>query len=219
MYTPRDKRAEHVIRNDRPYDGEAAVVYLRSSSITRMGGADRQLFYGIKAGCVGDCAKAKRLQKFVHNDLDYGVDPRGWDNQNKSEAILDGIAYYRLRSKGSSIFNTVVSEETTWGAEAGNANVKSWLQTVIEQQLYKNIYARGLLNGSLVAYDTHLDGRLFADNNHTVDSVPLVASAGFELVWRNEDLELSYGYVYQTDQFEGQEGRHLFGSLNIGWFW
>lgn len=216
MYTPRDKRAEHIIESDRPYSGELSLVHLRAVRGLVETSPDRGVFAGGRVGCVGPCAKAKRLQKFVHNDLEFGTDPRGWGNENGSELIADLIVYYRSETRGRSFLGAPITEVTTWGGEAGNANVRSWLKTGIEQGLGGNWFAVGELEGAFVAHNTHVDGRVFRDNVHTKESTLFQAAAKGGIGWRGGGYEVTYSYWYLSDQFEGQEGRHLFGGLSVG---
>jgi hypothetical protein len=216
MYTPQDKRAERVLESDRPYSGEFSLVHLRALPGVLEDDPNRGVLAGGRVGCVGPCAKAKRLQKFVHNDLEFGTDPRGWGNENGSEPILDLIVYYRSETRGRSFFGAPITELTTWGAEAGNANVRSWLKVGIEPGINESWFLLGETEGAFVLHNTHVDGRVFRENTHTRESTLFQAAARGGIGWRGRGYEVTYSYSYLSDQFEGQEGRHLFGGLSIG---
>lgn len=215
MYTPRNKRTESIVAEDRPYDGELSLVYLRKRPLHSESSGNREILFGGRAGCVGPCAKAKRLQKFVHNDLGFGSDPRGWDQANPSELLLNFIARYRLQSEGRSIFGQLVREETSWGGEIGTDIAKASLETTLEHDIVGGLFGFVGIEGSLVAYNTHIDGRLFSRNNHTKESIPFVARVGFGFGYKATTWEVRYHYDYQTQEFEGQEGRHLFGRVEF----
>jgi hypothetical protein len=51
--------------------------------------------FQISAGVLGKASLAEQFHKFVHNDMNLGVAPKGWDTQRESEPIVD-IAYQHV---------------------------------------------------------------------------------------------------------------------------
>jgi len=74
-------------------------------------------------------------------------------------------------------------------------------------------YLFGGARGHGVLHDITLDGPLFRDTDHAVDSRPWVYEFvyGFGLRW--EALDLIYSFTVRSDQFESQDDNHRFGSL------
>ena len=94
MYTPEDLASPFKIRSDRPYAGQLwAGAARRSSKVLRRGGVLRQEL-GVRIGVVGPGSLASEAQKFIHNDLNLGVPPRGWRHQIESEVTI-GAHYMR----------------------------------------------------------------------------------------------------------------------------
>jgi hypothetical protein len=91
MVTPADLKAEEPLEGDMPYAGTLTYT-LNWQSFNRHKASTLQ----VSAGFMGEAAGAGEFQKFVHNDLDKGEDPKGWDTQRDSEPILNvGYQYVR----------------------------------------------------------------------------------------------------------------------------
>jgi hypothetical protein len=87
MMTPGDLSADTPLEGDLPYAG-SLTYSLSWQSFNRRSGRNLQ----VTAGVLGPEAFANEFQKFVHNDLGRGEDPKGWDTQRQTEPILN-IAY------------------------------------------------------------------------------------------------------------------------------
>lgn len=84
IQTPTDLTESALIPDDVPYAG----VLGGYASYYRLNNKDLhafQLFIGI----LGPSSYAKEMQKFIHNDLDMGSDPKGWDNQLYNELLIN----------------------------------------------------------------------------------------------------------------------------------
>jgi hypothetical protein len=76
------------------------------------------------------------------------------------------------------------------------------------------LFAR--VDGRAVARNIFLDGNTFS-NSHSVDSNVFVAdlSAGAALNYKN--TKLAYALVYRTEEFKGQDGGQVFGTVSLNW--
>lgn len=84
MQTPTDLTVSDLIPEDVPYAGVFGGYgswYSLSNKTLR----GFQLFVGI----LGPTAQAEDVQKFIHNDLGLGTDPKGWDNQLNNELLVN----------------------------------------------------------------------------------------------------------------------------------
>ena len=98
IVTPGDITAEVPQEGDLPYAGTLTYTINWQSYNRRTA-----RIFQISAGVLGEESLAEQFQKFVHNDLGAGKDPKGWDTQRKSEPILN-LAYqyiWRLAHMGA----------------------------------------------------------------------------------------------------------------------
>jgi hypothetical protein len=84
MSTPRELSIAELQPNDAPYAGVLGVHSSWAAFDNRRLAA-LQLYFG----CMGPYSGAEQTQKFVHNTLNLGVDPRGWDNQLETEWLAN----------------------------------------------------------------------------------------------------------------------------------
>ena len=92
LVTPADIQAEVPLEGDIPY--AATLTY--SLGWQSFNDAKASVFQAT-VGVMGEEALGKQVQKFVHNDLGAGDDPKGWATQRDSEPILN-LSYEHLRS-------------------------------------------------------------------------------------------------------------------------
>lgn len=90
MMTPGDLSVEMPPEGDVPYAG-SLTYSLAWQSFNRHYARNLQLTLGI----LGEESLAEDFQKFFHNDLGLGEDPKGWDTQRETEPILN-IGYYNV---------------------------------------------------------------------------------------------------------------------------
>lgn len=91
IVTPGDIAAEVPAPGDIPYAG-TLTYSLDWQSFNRHKATALQ----VTAGVLGEEAMAQAVQKFVHNDLGAGDDPKGWDTQRDSEPVLN-LSYQHIR--------------------------------------------------------------------------------------------------------------------------
>lgn len=219
MYTPTDKRSAAIPEGDRPWDGYtyAERRFDISHWDTKPLALERR-FLTLRVGAIGEASKAKRLQKWMHNDLGFGSDPQGWDTANPSELAVDGEYEHEIRGRLTSWVGIIDSVQS-YGVRAGNVRVSTWLDQEIQRGFdYDDWTFRTIagIRGEGVAYNTFLDGRMFHDDVYTVERQPFVATARAGIEVHRKSWFLRYIYSYMTEEFEGQDGRHLFGTIEVG---
>jgi lipid A 3-O-deacylase len=76
------------------------------------------------------------------------------------------------------------------------------------------VYLFSRVDGRLVAHNIFLDGNTFGES-HSVDRKIGVAdlSAGFGVNYKN--TKLAYALVYRTEEFKGQKGPQVFGTVSV----
>jgi len=218
MYTPTCKKCEGVPKGDRPWDG---YTYFQRKDKEKIAfGQERELT--TRLGWVGHASYSDRIQTFVHDDLGVGQHPT-WDGQNPSQATLDMIYLHRSREYMQSFFgNTRLTQE--YGARFGNVQDYVFLDQELRKHFSKHFYVFGGLNGRAVLFNTHLDGRLIDEHiikgydtdTYTVEKQWFVASGRLGVEVRFDDNWCSFSYKYLTEEFKGQEGRHLYNEISCG---
>lgn len=72
------------------------------------------------------------------------------------------------------------------------------------------------VDGRAVARNIFLDGNTFSDSP-SVDKYPLVADLSAGVAMNIKNTKLAYALVYRTEEFEGQDGGQLFGTVSLNW--
>ena len=118
MVTPGDLEAEIPQEGDLPYAGTLTYT-LNWQSFNRRTARNFQ----ITAGVLGEESGAEVIQKFVHNDLGLGDDPKGWDTQRDTEPIVNfGYQHlWRLAHLGE--YNNGWAGQITLGPSASLGNL------------------------------------------------------------------------------------------------
>jgi hypothetical protein len=225
IYTPKNLGSAAVILDDRPY---AAWLYGRLTLEQRgtgLGQVPMMDTLHLDLGVVGPEALGEQAQDLAHH-----VDPRGWDNQLRTEP---GIV---LRCQRSLRFG-IKDEGTGLGADflpyagAGLGNIFSGASLGSTarfgfnvpndfelhsdpQTLPLGLYAFAGAEGRWVAHNLFLDGNTFRES-HSVDRIPFVwdfrAGAGIVA----GPLEFMASYVLRSPEFFGQHSYDQFGSATV----
>lgn len=99
----------------------------------------------------------------------------------------------------------------------------SFTETILapseEKKSSISIYGFVGIRGYGVLHDISLDGPLFRDWEHSVDTEPWVGELSFGLGARWQEIELSLAHTLRTDEFKNQGNRARYGSvmLRIGY--
>lgn len=210
MYTPRDKRRKELPDGDRPWDGYS---YLQRTDKWEVGQGEYHVLKS-RLGTLGEWSGAKEMQTWMHDDLGFGAHPE-WVGQNPAQPAFD-VIYSRLNRHylQSVVGNSRLTQE--YGVRLGNVNNSLFLDQELRKHFHKHFYIFAAIRGEAVAFNTHLDGRMFENDVYTVDKQWFVASGRLGVEVRFDDFFVSYTYRYLTEEFKGQDGRHLYGDVGIG---
>ncbi|PCC99461.1 lipid A deacylase LpxR family protein [Halopseudomonas pelagia] len=240
MYTPSDIEAEALIKDDRPYAG---LVYGGVSLLNNIQHDDWRLAESLHldVGIVGPASGAEALQKGAHRWI--GSDePRGWDNQLNNELVVN-LAYQRAwvfqqelggldveygPSSGFALGNLYTYASSGLGLRWGEGLDHSFGIPAVApgyggRSSFKRDQGFGwyvftAVEGRYMARNLLLDGNTFEDS-HSVERRDWVGDAlvGAALTW--DRWQLTYTYLWRTDEFEEQDGFDQFGSITLStWF-
>lgn len=217
MYTPTDKDSLEIPVGDRPWDG---YTYAEAESRHRIGRRRvlrQEHIFTYRLGILGANSGTPELQKWFHNDLGFGSDPT-WVGMNSSEVAGEFIYTRKNHEQISAIIGESFLTQS-YGVRVGNVVDEVFLDHQFTKRLWQKVSGYAGLNGRLVFFNSHLDGRMFRKDVYTVESEEFVATARVGLIVKVFNMHLGYEYQYQTEEFEGQEDRHLFGRVLLGYNW
>jgi hypothetical protein len=241
IYTPEDILNPAPIPTDRPYAGwlYTGLVYQRRGELAANLAVMEN--FEINLGIVGPDSLAENAQKTIHRWWFPDDLPRGWDNQLHDEPGLV-LKYARLwRYSPTTALSRYVDVIPRVGGALGNvftfATAGATLRLgynlppdfgvpLIDSPASVNggftrstpwcfAYVFGGLDGRVVGRDITLDGNSFR-GGPSVDKNILVGdvSWGFAVqIFRH--VEIAYTRIIRTEQFRGQDGNDIFGSLTL----
>ncbi len=195
----------------------------------------------LSLGVVGPWAQGGEVQTWFH-DLINATEPLGWDNQIHNEVVFDT---HFLRSASFRLWETPggplsFDVDTFYSVRAGMVQVSGGagmaavlglnhkLGATPRRMSYPGPLARAQagsdwevslfasMEGRGVAWNTFLDGNVFDDGSHTVDRRPLIWHGEAGLQIRYGHFVGSYIQVFRSEEFDGQDGIHEYGSGRIG---
>jgi hypothetical protein len=241
IYTPGDTETSALVTNDRPYAGWLYVGAVFQRRGETAGAIPVMENFEVDLGLVGEESLADVTQKTVHRIRGFSHIPRGWDNQLKTELGL-AIKYARLwrltPNAGTARYFDVIPYA---GASLGNimtcgnigATVRlGWnlpedfgVQTIDSPATVNGgmtattpcwgLYAFGHAEGRAVGYNLFLDGNTYR-SSPSVDKEPLVADLSWGLALELfKHVEISYMWIVRTEEFRGQDGKDVFGSITV----
>lgn len=210
MYTPTVKTSEEIPYGDRNWDGYSYLERVSHNQIRR------GQFWDLttRVGILGNASGAPELQQWMHDDLGFGTHPT-WATTNPDEPAIDVIAQRFNRTYPQSLFGDSKLEES-YGIRLGNVKDLIFLDQQLTKHFGKYTYVFAGLRGEAIAYNTFLDGRLFQDNVHTIDKNWFLASGRLGVKFSYGTKFIQYAYKYLTEEFKGQTGRHLYGTIEFG---
>jgi hypothetical protein len=225
IYTPKNLSSRVLVVDDRPY---AAWLYGRLTLERRGTGPGMVPMMDtvhLDLGLVGPEALGEQAQDVAHRN-----DPRGWNNQLRTEP---GIA---LRCQRSLRFATK-DEETGVGFDflpyaglgLGNiftgaslgSTVRFGVNVPNDFALHNDaqapplgfyVFAGG--EGRWVAHNIFLDGNTFR-SSHSVHRIPFVADLRAGAAFVAGPFEFTAAYVLRAPEFYGQHGYDQFGSATV----
>jgi hypothetical protein len=224
MYTPDDIRNTEIIKDENPFAG---VTSFRVTKIQSIPG--RAISTEIEAGVSGDWSHTDDLQRFVHNDLGFGADPGGWENQIGSEPVLNYNWTREVAGNKRTFFKLEFLNIDGQIVRVGNKHTDATIyksfrvghnvQRPGESSDDYSIFLEVTPWGKVVAHNIFYDGALFADNPHTIDSERFVGGITNGIVLQKGNYSLRFDYHIRTPEFDDSETFHKFGILSFGVKW
>lgn len=239
IYTPGQLALRDPDPLDRPYAGwlYSGVFFQRASSpLDRLPVLES---FEVNLGMVGPASLAAQSQKTVHRWDTSSTFPRGWDHQLRNEPGLV-LKYARLwRVAVNDESSRYVDLVPRVGAAVGNvltaagagATLRVGYELPQDFGLPLNdsfvpataafeappprwgFYLFGGLGGRAVARNIFLDGNSFRDGP-SVEKNLFVADLSYGVVLAfGRNFSLSYTHVTRTEEFKGQKGQDVFGSI------
>ena len=241
IYTPGRILTNALIKTDRPYVGwlYTGAMYQRRGELAPNLAVMEN--FEINLGIVGPDSLAEESQKTIHRWWAPNDIPQGWGNQLKDEPGLV-LKYARLwrwspTAETAQYFDVIPRV----GGEVGNVNTfatggatvrlghnlpRDFGVQIIDSPASVNggltretpasfAYLFGGLDGRVVGHDVTLDGNTFR-GGPSVEKEILVAdiSWGFAIqIFKH--TEITYTRTIRTQEFRGQQGKDIFGSITI----
>lgn len=240
MYTPTDLTLDPPDPDDRPYCG----VLLATLGLHRL--TERTLTsVDLSLGTVGDWSGAEATQSLVHTATG-SERPEGWDHQI-GNGILANLALERrwrtfaagspydgfgcdVMIGGTGMFgNFRTSAIADVGVRIGYRMNSSYGTMSIrpgsegrllptEAPSFWGCHVGLMAAGEAVAYDVTLDGRLFAEDEISVDKEPLLGRVALVFGGHVSRLQLYLLLIYSTPNFQQEDaGSTQYGRLIAVW--
>jgi hypothetical protein len=237
MFTPADLSQRTPILTDRPYAG---WLYGSIGVVSDTGKTLDNVM--LTVGVVGPYSFAEQTQKFVHKRITDSPDPKGWNNQLKTEpgVILTyerkWRSLYQISPMGIGVdFTPAV------GVNLGNIETDAIVSTMFRigydlpadygpprvrpslpgsdffiptRELGGYIFAG--FEGRGVARNIFLDGNTFASSQH-ISKKPFVGSTQAGVAVTYGEARLSYTQVFMTREFNRQLAPEQFGVLTLSY--
>lgn len=216
IYTPTDKRSKDLPEGDRPWD---SYLYLQHTEILPVAFGEETVIKS-RVGGIGDYGYGKEVQTFVHDTLtDWGrpqVHPE-WVGVNPAQIAGEVIISRRSREYLQSVVgDSRLTQE--YGARIGNVNDSLFLDQELRKHFFKHLDIYAGAKVEAVAFNTHLDGRMFVGDVYTVDDTNwFIASGRLGIEWKTESWGIGYEYTYKTEEFDNQDDRHIFGTIKLSY--
>jgi lipid A 3-O-deacylase len=241
IYTPEDILDPAPIPADRPYAGwlYAGLVYQRRGELASS--LDVMENFEINLGVVGPDSIAEQSQKMLHRWWFPDDIPQGWSHQLRNEPGLE-LKYARLwRYSPTTALSRYADIIPRVGCELGN--VQTFITGGATVRLGYNLppdfgvqtidspasanggltrntpwwfaYAFGGIDGRAVGLDITLDGNSFR-GGPSVEKNILVGDLSWGAALQIfQHVEITYTRVIRTEQFRGQDGNDIFGSITV----
>ncbi|MDQ8204109.1 lipid A deacylase LpxR family protein [Pelagicoccus sp. SDUM812003] len=243
IYTPKNKEATELIRDDRPYAG---WTYLSLALRERRGLTTDTL--ELTLGLVGPDSYAEDIQNWIHEKIGSTI-ANGWDNQLKNE--FGGIVAWR---RDSELFR-IPESQTGWGADLNSSfglaagTIQSYVHaggnlrfgynrgapaapprirpgvtspfpaSENDPRLNRDLNRSGFFltfgaEGRYVAQNIFIEGNTWADS-HGLEEHEYVSDVYGGATLIAGDWTFSYVYTIRSEEFVGQEDPHEFGGITI----
>jgi len=247
LFTPQNLKSGAPILNDRPYAGwlYAGLTLIKStmSDPSAPRTLDESDTLEIDLGVVGRAAEGKAVQRDFHRWAFANEDPKGWNNQLKSEPGLlmsYDHKWRALRQVGAGGFGVDVTPIV--GGDLGNVEIDASVGATVRAGYDLPIdygpprirpglsgssfflsdtapggdfgfYVFGGIEGRAVAHNIFLDGNTFAKSLN-VPKKNWVADLQGGVAVMVHGVRLTATEVVRTQEFVGQHGTDAFGAIS-----
>lgn len=237
IYTPEDITIASLQKDDRPW---AAFLYtsIGLSTVERNHIDDIEVTLGV----VGPDAFGEDIQRFVHKNISDSPTPEGWDNQIEFEpgvilswqrrwpaALALDAGDYRLAFEPN--VNASIGNVYTYagaGVMVSFGPYQGYLQDAPPKVRPSSPgsgyfetpdqgwswYVFAGADGRAVARNIFLDGNTFRDSD-SVDKEIFVGDLTAGLALTLDRYRLAYSINSRSDEFKGQSGDSVFGSVTL----
>ena len=237
IYTPNNTAASQLILEDRPYAGWLYMGF----GLAANQGSKRYDKLELEIGMIGPASQSRNVQTFWHSL--FGLDvPQGWDNQLDNEPgavlyyeqarrferrnVLFGLEFDVIPHFGGSLGNVLTHAAAGFTVRVGSGLVDDFGPPRIRPSLPGSGYfrpGRGFnwylfagVEGRAVLRNIFLDGNTFS-HSHSVDKELFVGDLQAGLAAQFGRFRLTYTQIFRTEEFEGQDGADIFGSLSLSY--
>lgn len=246
IFTPYHNNRPKPPPDDHPYAGYLyGSVYLQRAEQPSLEFPDHRSIYDhlqLDFGVVGQSSLAEESQKEVHRVIGERI-LKGWSHQLKDEPAINVTFRRKVRLEyalGES--TTVLQFIPEIGFDAGTV----WRQAVggVTVRIGQNLPddygpSRMLLSGAAVAappegfgwevyarceghivqHDIFLDGNTWRDSASVEKNLLVGELTIGSALHLGANFDVGYSQTFQTEQFEGQDGMHSWGTLFIRAYW
>lgn len=236
MYAPENLQSSELVRGQQPYAG---WLYGSVGMVSDTGTTLDNVM--LTLGVVGPLSGAEQTQKFIHKLTD-SQDPKGWDNQLKTEPGI--ILTYERKWRGlieAEPFGIGADITPHFGVNLGNINTDASLGATVRlgydlpadygpprirpslpgsdffiptEQLGGYLFAT--VGERAVARNIFLDGNSFRDGPN-VDKNYFVGSLQVGAAMTYNATRISYTQVFMTKEYKTQEEGSQFGVLTVSY--
>lgn len=192
MITPGNLNAEVPQEGDLPYAG-TLTYSLSWQSFNRQTARNLQMSIGV----LGEPSLAEQFQKFVHNDLGLGDNPKGWDTQRDTEPILNIGYQYALRLGHLGDYNNGWAGQLTLAPSASLGNLFTAAELILALRFGWNI-----LEG-FNAYPAPPGRGLFQASY--LPKKPSASPHGLEIILGARGTGMAYSVIYDGSIITGDD--------------
>lgn len=247
LYTPQNLKVSTPIRNDRPYAGwlyaGLTLIKARQAQPDAPVGSSELDTLEFDLGVVGRAAMGKQVQRDFHRWAFSNEDPKGWNNQLKSEPGLLISYDHKWRELWQSKFGGLGADVTpSVGFDLGNVEIDGAIGMMA--RLGRDLpadygpprirpgltgsdfflsdtdsgrdfgwYFYGGFDGRIVGHNIFLDGNSFA-KSLSVPKKIFVGEVQAGLAVILYGVRLTASEVVRSQEFKGQHGTDAFGSIS-----
>lgn len=227
MYAPDNISSTEIQEDDRPYCGILGLNLI-GKKYRKNHVDDLQLTLGV----IGEYSYSENTQRLIHKMIDC-AEPAGWHNQLSNEAIVN-VEFRRTYDKQFELSDWLYFDiEPGLDIQAGtwNNNAEIFLDFRLGNYdkfvLDHGITQRGIarfkywlltgIAGKNVWYSTQLDGNVFSDPPHHVESEDFVGEFHYGIGLGYDSFDIQIMNIHKTKEYTVQDDSVKFSVLAATW--